>query len=295
MSLPRPETILRQWERLQKGDLGMTHEKHAAILSIPIEVYKARLTHAIKMREQQPYFSLGQPLKLSGDWIIIGDVHVPFTDLDWLDLMLQVAKKHLQYPKLLIAGDLLNMDVFSKYPHLTSTPTWQQERDMARAMFDAFWDTFQEVAIIMGNHERRAQRFTSGAFDEVDIFSLLTTNAKLVSSNYGWCTIDTPTGEWRVTHPTNYSVNQLNVLDTLANKFCQNVIGCHEHHLSIGWDRFGRHVIVNGGCLVDPEKLAYVSLDDSRSAGMKQGFVMLRAGVPYIFGKSPITDWAKWL
>ena len=87
MTLPKPETILRQWETLQKGDLNMTHEKHAAALSIPIEIYKNRLTHAIKMREQQPYFSLGKPLLLSAAWIIIGDVHVPFTDLDLLDVM----------------------------------------------------------------------------------------------------------------------------------------------------------------------------------------------------------------
>lgn len=293
--LRQPKTILREWERISKQDPTYTQEQHAINLGMPIDVYKARIARALKIREAQPHFSLGKPLELQGDWIIIGDVHVPFTDLDWLDLVAQIGKKHLEKPKLLIAGDLLNMDAFSKWPHLVSIPTWQQERDMARAMFEMYWEVFSEIVIIMGNHERRAQKFTAGAFDEIDIFSLLTTNDKLITSNYGYCLIDTPTGIWRVTHPANYGINQLTVMDTLAQKYGQNVIGFHEHHLSIGWDRYGRHVIVNGGCLVDPCKLAYVALDDNRAAAMKQGFVMLRNGTPYIFGSSPITDWSKWL
>jgi hypothetical protein len=47
--------------------------------------------------------------------------------------------------------------------------------------------------------------------------------------------------------------------------------------------------------MVDPGKLAYVNLDDSKAAAMKQGFVMLKDGTPYIFGKPPMTDWSKWL
>lgn len=291
----RPETMLRQFERMKAVEPGYTHELHAAALGMPIEVYRARMQTAERIKASQPYFSLGQPLELSGDWMIMGDIHVPYTDLDWLEALISVGAKHLQYPKLIVAGDFLNMDAFSSYPHLVSIPTWAQERDMAREIFHALTDTFREIVIIMGNHERRAQKMSAGAFDEIDIFSLITTSDKVRTTNYGWCTVASKTGTWRITHPRNYGLNQLTVADTLAQKFGQHVISFHEHHLSMGWDRFGRYVTVNGGCMVDPGKLAYVNLDDSKAAAMKQGFVMLKDGTPYIFGKPPMTDWSKWL
>lgn len=295
MFWPKPETILRQWERYKREHPEFTPEQHAEALAMPMSIYNARMETARRIQAAQPYFSLGTPLRLSGDWVIIGDVHVPFTDLDWAETVAVIGRKHLEYPKLIIAGDFLNMDVFSKYPHLVNIPSWAQERDMARAMFEMYLETFSEIVIIMGNHERRAQRFTSGAFDEVDIFGMLTSSDKVKTSNYGYCTVETQNGTYRITHPVNYGINQLTVVDNLAQKYCQHIIGFHEHHLSIGWDKFGRHVVVNGGCMVDPAKLAYVSLDDNRAAAMKQGFVMLKGGTPYIFGKSPVTDWKKWL
>lgn len=293
--MPKPDTILRQWERYKAAYPDMTQERHAESLCMPFAIYQARIKLATDLRDKQPYFSLGKPLELDGDWMVIGDVHVPFTDLAWAESVATVGHKHLEFPRLIIAGDFLNMDVFSKYPHLVNIPTWAQERDLAKAMFAMYLETFSEIVIIMGNHERRAQRFTQGAFDETDIFGMLTTSDKVKTSNFGYCTVNSPTGVWRITHPSNYSVNQLNVMDTIAQKHGQHVIGFHEHHLAVGWDRFGQHVIVNGGCLVDPCKLAYVMLDDNKCAAMKQGFVMLRNGTPYIFGKSPITDWSKWL
>lgn len=291
----KPKTMLSQWEKFSRANPDFTHEEHARMLgNMPMDVYRNRMMTAEKMRANQPYFSLGQPIELEGDFIIMGDVHVPFTDLDWVETAIDIGRKHLETPKLILAGDFLNNDAFSQYPHLVNIPTWAQERDMAREVFHACLEVFAEIYVIMGNHERRAQKMTAGAFDEIDIFSLLTTNERLITSNYGWCTIKTPTGTWRITHPANYGINQLTVADTLAQKYDQHIISFHEHHLSIGWDRFGRHVVVNGGCMVDPAKLAYVSLDDSKAAAMKQGFVMLRNGTPHIFGNAPITDWSKW-
>jgi hypothetical protein len=60
-------------------------------------------------------------------------------------------------------------------------------------------------------------------------------------------------------------------------------------------DRYKKFLLVNGGCLADDEKLAYVMLDDSKSAGMANGFVALRDGYPYLFGDENFTDWKKWI
>ena len=297
--LPKPETILRKWETRHADEPTLTMEQHAREMLVPYHAYLSRMDTAKRAREVAGVcdFSLGQPLKLEGDWMIAGDIHVPFCDYDFANLISMVALKQLKKPRrLLIAGDLFNMDTFSTYAHLTNIPTWAEERKAAKGLMDEWLSTFGEIVFLMGNHDRRLQKFTGGAFDETDIISLVISNpARVKASNYGWCTIDTPGGVYRVTHPKNYGINQLTVADALAQKYNQNVISFHEHHLGVGWDRYKRYIVINGGCLVQPEKLAYVALDDSKSAGMARGFVMLRGGTPYLFGEAPFTDWAKWV
>jgi len=235
--------------------------------------------------------------RLDGDWMIVGDIHIPFTDYEFSSRVGLVAKKWLPSPRrLLIGGDFFSMDNFSSYIQLAKTPTWQEEKACAKALLDEWLHTFAEIRMILGNHDRRLQKWTMGALNEDDLLALIVSNPERVQmSGFGYCTIDTCAGAWRVTHPRNYSINQLAVAEQLALKHDENIISFHEHHLGMGWDRYGRHVIVNGGCLVDPDKLAYVKLEDSKSDAMMRGFLMLRDGTPYIYGDPPMTDWSKWL
>lgn len=293
--LPIGKTLLRQFRKAQAHYPDLTYEKHALMLGVPVHAYLARVYDEIELREKQPPFDLGQPLKLAGDWMLAGDWHIPFTDLAFVSLLLQVAIKQ-KIKKLILAGDIVNFDAFSNYADLVALPTWAQERDMARAIFHRLIEWFDEIVMLMGNHERRGQKWSLGAFDEKDVLALIVSNPERITSTpFGYCVITSPTGEWRVTHPKNYGINQLIVADQLAMKHQQHLISFHEHHLSLGWDRYGRYCIVNGGSLVDLNKLAYVALDDSKSAVMKNGFVMLRNGTPYLFGKEPVTDWSMWI
>lgn len=238
---------------------------------------------------------IGAPWELEGDWCIVGDVHVPMTDYDLAQHVSIVASRYLKRPrKLLIAGDFWNFDLFSVYAQFVPPPTWQQEREAGRQMIREWRDTFSEIRLLMGNHDRRIQKMLNGNFDDEDMETLLKSDG-VKASNFGHAVITNPRGkDWRVTHPKNYSINQLVVAEQLALKFDQNVISFHEHHASIGWDRYKRHVIVNGGCLADSDKFAYVNLDDSKSAGMAQAFVILKDGFPYLFAEG-ITDWDKWI
>jgi len=237
--------------------------------------------------------------RLSGNFMIVGDAHVPYTDWEFAALVSMIAKKHLKKPrKLLIAGDFFSYDQFSTYAQVVQHPSWEQEREAAKSLLDMWFNTFDEIYGLMGNHDRRLQKFVMGAFDENDIISMVYSNPnKLKWSNYGYCIIDTPTGEWRITHPKNYSINQLTVAEQIAFKFHQNIISHHEHHASMGFDRYGRYVLVNNGCLLEQNKLAYASLDDSKSDAMMKAFCMLKDGYPYLFCDNglPWTDWSKWL
>ena len=299
MPYKQPHTVLTLWEAELRANPQTNAAQFALRLNMPVNVFNAKLEAGRRERDitGKLDFSLGQPLHLEGDAMIVGDIHCPFTDYEWAVKVSQVAKKHLKKPRrLIIAGDFFNMDAFSTYAHLTNLPTWAQEREAAKGLLHEWLDAFSEITMIMGNHDRRLQKFTGGAFDETDIISLVLSNPNLVkASNFGWCVVESGTQTYRITHPKNYSVNQLNVAEAIALKFGQNVISFHEHHLSIGWDRYKRYLIVNGGSLVDPDKLAYARLDDSKSAGTAKGFVMLKNGTPYLFGEEPFTDWERWL
>lgn len=237
--------------------------------------------------------------RLSGNWMIVGDAHVPYTDWEFASLVSLIAKKHLKKPrKLLIAGDFFSFDQFSTYAQVVQHPSWEQERESAKSLLNMWFDTFSEIRGLMGNHDRRLQKFVLGAFDGEDIISMIYSNPeKLKWSNYGYCIIDTPTGEWRVTHPKNYSINQLTVAEQLAFKNQQNIISHHEHHAAMGFDRYGKFVLVNNGCLLEQNKLVYASLDDSKGDAMMKAFCMLKDGYPYLFCDNglPWTDWSKWL
>ncbi len=239
---------------------------------------------------------LPSALYLSGDYAVCGDVHNPFADWQWMRRVAIVARKELRRPrKLIVAGDFFNLDAFSQYLQVTHAPTWAEEREACKAAILYWLETFAEITMLMGNHERRMQRFTAGEFGESDLLALIYSNPNRVTmSPRGWCEVESGGERWRITHPKNYSINRLTVANDIAMKYRCHVLSAHEHHLAMSMDRYGRYCIVNMGCLVDPSKLAYVALDDNKSAAMVNGFVILKGGVPHLFGPHPLTDWSKY-
>jgi hypothetical protein len=250
--------------------------------------------HRLKSEKRRSKFYVEFPeyWQLSGDWMVCGDVHVPCSDYDFAQLLVKVAKQH-NIKRLLVGGDFFTFDIFSSYPKDIVDVMWRQERDAGRTLIGEWLEWFDEIRFIMGNHDRRMVKWVNGQFDSRDIFSMVTSSDKCHFSDWGHCMIDTASGPWRVTHSKNYSVNQLTVADTLAQKFQCNVISHHEHHLAHGWDRFKRYVVINNGGLFDQAKMAYVVLDDSKMPNMTPGFTRLENGVAHTYGKHPYTDWQE--
>lgn len=236
--------------------------------------------------------SLGTPFNLTGDAVIVGDVHAPATDWAFAQNVARVAVKR-KISRLIIAGDFFNGDAWSRFPHIVNPPTWAQERDAGRLLLMDWLETFSEIYVIFGNHDRMMQKANAGEIEAADIFGMLVQNPKIQVSNFGYLDITSSGETYRVTHPRNYGRNQLTVSGQLALKHDKHIISFHEHHLARGRDVYGRHIVVNGGCLADPEKLAYVMMDDSIGASMDRGFVRLQNGVAKELGVWPYTDWAE--
>lgn len=275
---------------------GYTYRELARIHNITVGKVAGKIDRYIKSDQKKLKLfevDLGSPWLLQGDWMIIGDVHLPCTDYGFLQLVIKVAKKY-GIKKLIIAGDFFTLDIASKYQQVVPAIQWEMERKAGRLVVAELLEWFDDLRFLMGNHDRRLQRLTDGQLDENDIFGMISSSDKVHVSNWGHCVVENKNKDgypWRITHSSNYSINQLTVADALSNKFQMNIISHHEHHLAQGWDRYKRFVVINNGCLVDQNKLAYVMLDDNKMSGMTLGFVMLQNGVATTFGKYPYTDW----
>lgn len=259
------------------------------------EVVQLR-ARVIQLEDPLRGVDLGEPLHLSGDFIIVGDVHCNTVRGDFFQRPLQIATRHLAAPRqLIIAGDLLNADAWSDYEPRFSTPSWSAEVGAARYFLDSYLKVFDRVYILMGNHDLRPAKRTHYALTPELIMRMVSSDERITVSAWGHCIVGSPSGEWRVTHGSEYSVNQLVVAAQLADKFHQHIIGHHQHHLAVGWSRFGHYVLIDNGGLFDQRQMAYVQLDDNKRPTMKNGFTMLRGGIPYVFGDTPFTDWDFWL
>jgi len=147
---------------------------------------------------------------------------------------------------------------------------------------------------LWGNHERRVGKRTRAALQPRHLWALLSHDKRVAVSVWGHCIIENPHGnDWRITHGSEYSVNQLTVADMLAQKYQQNIISHHEHHLAMGWDRYKRYVLVNNGGLFEQSDMPYVVLDDNKRPRMQNGFTVLSWGYPTVYGPEPFTNWAR--
>lgn len=228
------------------------------------------------------------------DFMVVGDVQLPTTDYDFATLPAMIAKKHLRKPRrLIIAGDFYNMDAWSKYPKLVPLPNWINEREAARNLLSIYAQTFDEMWMIAGNHERRILEKLDGEFDIQDVLTASLPGGHVKATVLDKCTVKTSNGVYSVIHGDNYSKKSLNNADELAQKYQTHIISHHEHHAALGLDRFDRYFIVNNGGLFDQKKMSYVQLKTNTCANMSQGFTMVKKGFPYLFGK--FTDWDRWL
>lgn len=277
---------------MKEKDFWRAFYPHLSYATFHGRLWRAR--QGMEEREKLYAAAQGTLLTLEGDWIIVGDVQLPTTNYEFAALPAAIAKRHLKKPRqLAIVGDLMNMDSFSAYANEIGMPSFRQEVESARALIRDWRRVFDRIVWLPGNHERRISRLSGGSVLMDDLRSII--DVHIETSDYDRAIIKTPTGDWLIAHGSNYSVNQLTVVDQLAQKYRRHVIGHHQHHCAAGWDRYKHNVVVDNGGLFNDYAMAYCQLNTSKSPVMQRGFTMLRRGYPYVFSESPMTDWDYWL
>lgn len=295
--------VRNQWRRAQarfrEGGNVIIQDNPSPLLEELSELRReiALLRSQLNEQEDERLYGhdLGKPWRLDGDWVIAGDVHVNTVNTDFMKRPLQVAERYLDKPRrFMLAGDFLNADSFSGYDSVYPTPSFGKELAAARAFLDMYLKVFDEVWIFVGNHDLRVTKKTGTAIMPEDLMKMISHDPRIKVSHFGHAVVDTPRGEYRVTHGSEFSINQLVVADQLAQKYGQHIIGWHQHHTALGLSRFKKHIVVDGGGLFDQSSMSYTQIEDNKKPNMANGFVMLKNGYPYVFNDM-WTDWDFWL
>jgi hypothetical protein len=298
-------TLLNEWEQAKL--MGVTEEEFARQKSMTFQSLHSKLyRQRLKVRNAPPDFKgFDRPelydWKLQEEWtfdwddfMVVGDIQLPTTDYDFATLPALIAKKHLKKPrKLILAGDVYNMDAWSKYKSIAPLPAWVDEKEAARNLLTIYSQVFQEIWMIAGNHERRLLEHLDGQWELEDVLTASLPSGHVRATVRDRCTVNTSQGKYTILHGDNYSKKALSNADEWAQKWQSHVVSHHEHHAAIGMDRFNRYFCINNGGLFDPEKMSYVQLKSNTMANMSQGFTLVKNGYPHLLAKW--TDWKAWL
>lgn len=281
----RVKAVLRDWPRLRAKWGGEV----AASFGVREYTFGA-LTDEAGLEVRLPVFD-GEP-RLKGDWVVCGDIHLPTTDFALAERMLETARE-LNMRRLLIVGDLCNFEAFSKFEHLVPPPDFETEVRIAVRLMAHFAGWFEEMVLVLGNHEHRLLKRTNGNISATMLGHILNAaGGKLHVSPYSHAIIESGGQVWRATHQRNYSRIKGRLADQLAQKYQSNVLSFHQHHVSVQRDSWNRYTIIDAGGLHDDSKMAYVKLTDSNMPVMARGFVLLVGGVGHLFTPYPtLTNW----
>ena len=278
----------------QRTDPGVVGEGGGEQISRPLKFDEYVFTTLDTESVQLPRFT-GEP-HIEGDCIIAGDFQLPTTDFEFADQILVVARA-LNIKTLLIVGDWVNVDAFSKYDHIVPPIPFSTEVSVSVQLMSRYAEWFDTIWMALGNHEHRLIKLMKGDITGSMLGRLLSAvRGKLKITPYSHIVIHSGEQVWRATHQVNYSKLKGRVGDDLAQKFQANIITHHQHHAAKMMDRYGRYVIIDNGGLFDVDKMSYVKLRDSTSVGMTKGFTVLLNGTGHLITPYPaFTDLDLWL
>lgn len=236
--------------------------------------------------EESPVTPLQSEVTLTGDALILADIHAPFQASDWLNRVIALALRW-GISQAAVVGDAIDLAAFSPYgrQHWLEAET---EIAAARQVFDVLGGNFAQVAYVGGNHEARMGRFTGCALQLVTMMQLWVTRKNVITSDYHWLRVVSGGQEWRCIHPRNVSVHATIVPKKLCVKYNANVIGAHGHLFGVTRDDSGRWWAVDSGMCADPQRLDYYIKEPNTRPVMLQGAVILQGGMPILLGPENI-------
>lgn len=234
---------------------------------------------------------------LTGDFILISDVHCPFIDWDFFYNGVLAIRDRWKIDRLLVAGDTLNCDAFSKFYSIVET-SWQQEKVSARKFLTVCSQEFDEVYILTANHELRLLKKlwlsqtpdVLVAGDRMELWELLmgkmedATKGRLRFSIYPYCVInDSATYGWRIVHPNQYRKQPLSFGREQAAKYFQNIVVTHAHMSAWSYAPNSDVQLFDMGVFANPLCFPYKQMQVTAHYDWSESFMVIKDNVGTIF------------
>jgi len=218
--------------------------------------------------------------KLTGDWLILSDCHIPYHDSEFCNNLVTYALK-TGIRQVLLNGDFIDWAAFSPFGSLVEV---EADAEIASAsQFIEALCSFDRIVQLTGNHEVRLIRTLNYQLKAEQLLKLYTTTVteqKIQVTDYHWCQIETALGRWRISHPKNAHMNPCSVARRLVAKHnCHVAIG-HDHICGMMLVEDGKTWAISTGVCLFPDKLEYVSIVDNTRWMVARGALILRSGSP---------------
>ena len=210
-----------------------------------------------------------------GEFIILTDTHIPYHDPEVILKAIKAARV-LNIRNLVVAGDLLHCDTISRYENAGKMPAITAEMVSAAAVLTELRKYFDQITIIVGNHDQRIEKlFAKAKNTESNAMRLMAAvmGKEFEAEDIAYGVIDhflssdkvtihrlpdlILNDEWLVLHPGSCSRAASTTERKLADKHLKHVIGGHNHLVGYSTSSSGKHIAANIGHACLNEKFRY--------------------------------------
>lgn len=198
-----------------------------------------------------------------------------------------------------MAGDWLHWQSLAYFP--AGNKDTAGEIDAIEEHIEPFLRAFDHIYYIAGNHDTRPSLIMDRMLG-LDKMSRLVVKPELALefsqkvqiSDYYYMWVGTGENRWRIVHPKATNTVPANAAKALAIKFNCNVAQAHDHLLGIQQTPDGRHLGMEIGCCVDPERLDYYMKRDMTRPKMMNGALLLEKGSEGFYPTLLTEQWTDW-
>ena len=214
----------------------------------------------------------------SSSVLCCGDFHVPQHNWDMIHWACQQGCRDL-----IINGDFFNLDSMSDYQRKQSGCDWEAERECATDILRVLLENFKCIVMDFGNHDKRISKKTNYVMGQRDLIALTVRESdrwRIVTTELDHVHLDDGYRKWRICHSLEYSRNHCQKPEAMGKKYGRNIIQNHTHILAEKKVYYGDTVryYIEGGCMVDMDKVEYEQFNTSTFTNWGNGFIKLVNG-----------------
>ena len=220
--------------------------------------------------------------------LVTGDFHIPQHNLDMIHWACNQGCDDL-----IINGDFFNLDSMSDYQRKQTGCDWESEKAAARDIFRMLLDSFECIIMDFGNHDKRISKKTNYVMGQDDLITLTVSEHdrwRIVTTELDHVHLNDGVRNWRICHSLEYSRNHCQKPEAMGKKYGRNIIQAHTHILAEKKVYYGdrTNYYMEGGCMVDMDKVEYENYNTSTFTNWGNGFIRLKDGNVEVITKEKI-------